>query len=197
MDKIVAPRAVDRTDQELANGVVAADPLRGRSVPDFDLYLFNMGEHRRAHRLLGPHLVDGGVRFAVWAPNARRAAVAGSFIGWNVDVHDMERRGSTGVWERFVPDLGHGFSYKFAVEKPSGRWEFRVDPFARWLQDDANRTPIFGETHYEFNFPRLTLPDKFGGPLNIYEGHPLSWPFKDGRPLSYLELIDELVPYVQ
>src|SRR5436190_21176680 len=46
---------------------VAPDPSKLRSIPDFDLYLFNMGEHRRAHRLLGAHLVDGGVRFAVWA----------------------------------------------------------------------------------------------------------------------------------
>jgi 1,4-alpha-glucan branching enzyme len=197
MKKIVARREAGRADQGSANSAVPADPLRGQSVPDFDLYLFNMGEHRRAHRLLGVHLVEGGVRFAVWAPNARRAAVVGSFNGWDVHAHALGRRGSTGVWERFVPGLGHGFTYKFAVEKPSGRWEIRVDPFARWLENDANRTPIFGETYYEFKSPRVTLPDKFTGPLNIYEVHPLSWRFKDGRPLSYLELIDELVPYVQ
>ena len=43
----------------------------------------------------------------------------------------------------------------------------------------------------------MPLPDKFGGALNVYEVHPLSWRLKDGRPLSYLELIDELVPYVK
>src|SRR5579862_3385535 len=46
------------------------DPSKLRSIPDFDIYLFNVGEHRRAHQLLGAHLAEGGVRFAVWAPNA-------------------------------------------------------------------------------------------------------------------------------
>jgi len=179
------------------NGEPPPDPYRLRSLPEFDIYLFNMGEHRRAHRFLGAHLAEGGVRFAVWAPNAQHVAVVGSFNDWNIHAHAMERRGSTGVWEHFVPGLHHGFHYKFAVQKPGGRWEFRVDPFARSLQNDINRTPIFGETYYEFKYPKVPLPDKFGGPLNIYEVHPLSWRFKDGRPLTYLELIDELVPYVK
>src|SRR5437660_9006912 len=88
-------------------------PSQPRSIPDLDLYLFNMGEHRRAHRFLGAHLADGGVRFAVWAPNAKRAAVVGSFNGWSVEAHPLTPRGSTGVWEGFVPGLGHGFYYKF------------------------------------------------------------------------------------
>ncbi len=173
------------------------DPFQQRSIPEFDLYLFNVGEHRRVHRLLGAHLVEGGVRFAVWAPNAKSVAVAGSFNGWSRDSHPMQRRGSTGVWELFVPDLGHGIYYKFAVCKAEGNWEYRGDPFARSLQNDLHRTPIFRETYYEFEHPKITLTDKFAGPLNIYEVHPLSWRFKDGRPLSYLELIDELVPYVK
>jgi 1,4-alpha-glucan branching enzyme len=174
-----------------------ADPSTLRSIPDLDLYLFNVGEHRRAHRLMGAHPVDGGVRFAVWAPNAKAVSVAGSFNNWNVDTHRMHRRGSTGVWELFVPNLSHGLFYKFAVQKPNGHWEFRLDPFARCIQNDTNRTPIFAETYYEFQNPKVTLSDKFTGALNVFEVHPLSWRHKDGRPLSYLELIDELVPYVK
>jgi 1,4-alpha-glucan branching enzyme len=139
------------------------DPSKLRSIPEFDLYLFNNGEHRRAHRLLGAHPVEGGVRFAVWAPNAQRVSVVGSFNNWNRDAHSMERRGSTGVWERFVPDLGHGLFYKFAVQKKEGRWEFRGDPFGRMLQNDGNRTPIFAETYYEFKHSRVPMSDKFTG----------------------------------
>jgi 1,4-alpha-glucan branching enzyme len=175
----------------------APDPSRLPSIPEFDLYLFNMGEHRRAHRLLGAHLVEGGVRFSVWAPNAQRVSVVGSFNDWNIHAHAMDKRGSTGVWERFIPNLQHGLRYKFALQKPDGRWEFRGDPFARFMENDTNRTPIFGETYYEFQNPRVRMDDKFSGALNIYECHPLSWRFRDGRPLSYAELIDELVPYVK
>jgi 1,4-alpha-glucan branching enzyme len=180
-----------------AAGGRPVDPSRLRSIPDLDLYLFNRGEHRRIHRFLGAHLADGGVRFAVWAPNAERAAVVGSFNGWDPGAHPMGRRGSTGVWERFIPGLGHGLTYKFALHRPGKGWQFRTDPFARSLQDDAHRTPVFGETYYEFRAPRVPMPDKFGGPLNVYEVHPLSWRYRDGRPLGYLELIDELVPYAR
>ncbi|MFO0928642.1 MAG: 1,4-alpha-glucan branching protein GlgB [Gemmataceae bacterium] len=172
----------------------ASDP---RCIPGLDLYLFNMGEQRHAHRFLGAHLVDGGVRFAVWAPNAARVAVVGSFNGWNPDAHPLTQRGTTGVWEGIVPGLQHGFTYKFALDRPGRGWDYRVDPFARMLENNLNRTPIFAETYFEFKHPRLPMADKLGGALNIFEVHPLSWRFKDGRPLSYLELIDELVPYVK
>jgi 1,4-alpha-glucan branching enzyme len=172
-------------------------PARPPVIPDLDLYLFNMGEHRRAHRFLGAHLVDGGVRFAVWAPGAERVSVVGSFNGWDVEAHPMEPRGSTGVWERIGAGLRHGFTYKFAVRKPGRPWEFLIDPFARFLENNLQRTPIFGETYYEFKHPRVPMPDKYAGALNVYEVHPLSWRFRHGRPLTYLELIDELVPYVK
>jgi 1,4-alpha-glucan branching enzyme len=173
------------------------DPSRLPSIPEFDLYLFNVGEHRRAHRCLGVHKVEGGARFAVWAPNAQRVSVVGPFNDWNIHAHAMDRRGSTGVWERLVPGVAHGARYKFAIQKPDGRWEFRGDPYARFMENDINRTPVFEETYYEFRHPRVRLNDKFTDAVNVYEVHPLSWRFKDGRPLSYLELIDELVPYVK
>jgi hypothetical protein len=118
---------IEATDEAVispgpVNGEPPPDPSRLRSIPDFDIYLFNMGEHRRAYQFLGAHLVDGGVRFAVWAPNAQQVSLVGSFNNWNIHAHAMERRGSTGVWERFVPGLQHGFYYKFAVQKPGGRW---------------------------------------------------------------------------
>jgi 1,4-alpha-glucan branching enzyme len=168
-----------------------------RILPDLDIYLFNMGEHRRIHRFLGAHLVADGVRFGVWAPNARSVSVVGDFNGWDANRHPLRRHGDTGVWETFIPGLKHGFAYKFAIERPSGERQLRGDPFARFIGNDLNRASIFTETYYEFKHPRVGMADRFADPLNIYEVHPLSWRFKDGRPLTYLELIDELVPYVK
>src|SRR5258708_27777295 len=119
--ELLAPSTADCNEHEPVTEAPPLDPLRQPALPDLDVYLFNMGEHRRAHRFLGAHLVEGGVRFAVWAPNAQQVALVGSFNGWNADAHPMERRGSTGAWERFVPGLGHGFTYKFSVQQPSGR----------------------------------------------------------------------------
>jgi 1,4-alpha-glucan branching enzyme len=173
------------------------DSAKRESIPEEDLYYFNIGEHRRVHRYLGAHCIDSGVRFAVWAPNALEAAVVGSFNNWNVHAHAMGRRGDTGVWERFIPDLRRGIFYKFAIRKADGNWYFKTDPFARFIQNERDRTPILTEDFYEFKHPRPADMDKFTRPLNIFEVHPLSWRYRDGRPLSYLELIDELVPYVK
>ena len=78
-------------------------------ISDFDLYLFGEGTHQRIYEKLGAHPVvqdGGGTRFAVWAPNAERVSVVGPFNQWNGDVHVMHGRGSSGVWELFVPGIG-------------------------------------------------------------------------------------------
>jgi len=173
------------------------DSLQFESIPEEDIYYFNIGEHQRIHRFLGAHCVGNGVRFGVWAPNAQEVAVVGNFNDWNVHAHAMTRRGTTGVWERFIPGIGPGIFYKFAIRKRDGKWHFKTDPFARFIQNDPQRSPILVEDYYDFKHPRPKDEDKFSRPLNIFEVHPLSWRHKNGRPLSYLELIDELVPYVK
>ncbi len=173
------------------------DSSKLETIPEEDIYYFNIGEHCRIHRFLGAHRLENGVRFAVWAPNAREVAVVGSFNNWNIHAHAMSKRGSTGVWERFIPGIDHGIFYKFAIRKPDGNWYFKTDPFARFIQNENSRTPILVEDYYEFKYPKPKDEDKFTRALNIFEVHPISWRYKDGRPLSYLELIDELVPYVK
>ncbi|MGE6473400.1 GlgB N-terminal domain-containing protein [Serratia proteamaculans] len=61
---------------------VSEDPYSfGPLLGEMDLYLFAEGNHRDLSACLGAQLktVDGieGVRFAVWAPNARRVSVVG------------------------------------------------------------------------------------------------------------------------
>ena len=173
------------------------DSSKLESIPDEDLYYFNVGEHKRIHRFFGANHLEIGVLLAVWAPKALAVAVVGSFNNWDIHAHAMQKRNTTGVWERFIPGLGHGIFYKFAIRKPDGKWYFKTDPFARFIQNERDRTPILIEDYYEFKSPRMKDEDKFSRPLSIFEVHPLSWRYKGGRPLSYLELIDALVPYVK
>ncbi|MEZ5721278.1 MAG: hypothetical protein R3D59_06175 [Paracoccaceae bacterium] len=91
---------------------------------EFDEYLLGAGGHRRLWEALGPHLktidkVDG-THFAVWAPNAQRVSVVGDFNAWNGSVHPMRRRGSTGVWEIFLPGVGEGATYKYEIRTHAG-----------------------------------------------------------------------------
>ena len=74
-----------------------------------DLYLFNRGEAHHAYRTFGAHSVlenrRRGIRFTVWAPNAREVRVAGDFNGWDGSSHVMEKAGGTGSWSLFMPAL--------------------------------------------------------------------------------------------
>ncbi|MGK9527230.1 1,4-alpha-glucan branching enzyme, partial [Salmonella enterica subsp. enterica] len=88
--------------------------------------------------------VDGvqGVRFAVWAPNARRVSVVGDFNGWDGRRHPMRLRHANGVWELFVPRLQAGEAYKYEILGANGILPLKADPVALATQlppDTASR----------------------------------------------------------
>src|SRR5438552_7512858 len=84
-----------------------------------DLYLFNEGRNYRAYNHLGAHpaTFDGeaGTCFSVWAPNASKVSVIGNFNDWNGNSHLLASKGSSGVWEGFIPTIGKGSLYKFHI----------------------------------------------------------------------------------
>ena len=85
----------------------------------YDLHLFNEGKHARLFEKFGAHAAERngqrGTQFAVWAPNAERISVVGDFNGWNPELHPMKAHESSGVWEAFIPNLGHGSVYKYHI----------------------------------------------------------------------------------
>ena len=89
-------------------------------LTDFDLHLFNEGTHVRMYQKLGAHVVtqDGkqGVAFAVWAPNADAVSVIGEFNNWDFETTPLQERGSSGIWEGFVPGIGQGTTYKYSIK---------------------------------------------------------------------------------
>src|SRR5206468_1718582 len=94
-----------------------------------DLYLFNEGSHYRMYEKLGAHLMtvngEPGTNFGVWAPAAREVSVIGDFNAWNNHSHPLHARGSSGIWEGFVPGVGKGAIYKFNIL--SQNHGYRVD----------------------------------------------------------------------
>ena len=108
----------------------------GPVLGELDLHLFSEGTHWNLAERLGAAAtqIDGvpGVRFAVWAPNARRVSVVGDFNLWDGRRHPMRLRHSAGVWELFVPRLGAGTRYKYEIVAPTGQvLPQRADPLAR------------------------------------------------------------------
>src|SRR3569833_3701097 len=98
-------------------------------LTDQDLYLFNEGSHYRMYDKLGAHVVDvagvHGAGFGVWAPAAREVSVIGDFNGWNNQANVLNPRGSSGIWEGFIPGLEKGALYKFHIV--SHHHGYRVD----------------------------------------------------------------------
>jgi hypothetical protein len=74
---------------------------------EMDLYLLGEGRHLEAWKVLGARLttVDGvaGCLFAVWAPAVQRVSVVGDFNAWDGRRHPMRCRGTSGMWELFIP----------------------------------------------------------------------------------------------
>jgi 1,4-alpha-glucan branching enzyme len=177
-------------------------------LSDFDLYLFGAGRHYGLYNKFGAHLRvrDGvaGTHFAVWAPNARRVSVVGSFNLWDGRKHAMQARGSSGVWELFVPGVGEGAEYKYEIRTQSGSLLLKSDPFGFYMQKRPETASIvanlegYGWSDGDWMRER-GQKDWRRAPINIYEVHLSSWKHAWGRQppfYTWQEAIDTLIPYV-
>jgi len=104
-----------------------------------DLYLFNEGSHYRLYEKMGAHPKESngvaGTVFSVWAPNARNVYVIGSFNGWDHSSHPLHPRGSSGIWEGFIPGAGKGTVYKYhIVSNQHGHRVDKADPIGLLME---------------------------------------------------------------
>ena len=187
------------------------DPYRFSSVlSDEDLYLFCEGTQEKLYRWMGAHhrRIQGqnGMLFVVWAPNALRVSVVGDFNLWDGRRHVMRKHSDSGVWEIFIPDLGHSISYKYEILARDGQiLPLKADPYAFAMQcppDTASKT--VSTTKYvwsddEWMSERNESAKQYAQPVSIYEVHAGSWQRnrdEDKGYLNYSELAEKLIPYV-
>jgi 1,4-alpha-glucan branching enzyme len=206
----IFPYRLKKTDGS-GKTIVFVDPYSFMPVlSDFDLQLIAEGTHEDQYEKLGAHelTLNGveGVVFAVWAPNAIRVSVVGDFNQWDGRRHMMRVRGSTGVWEIFIPGLRQGTVYKFEVKsRYEGYLALKADPYAFFSEVRSKSASVV------WNLDKYRWSDEewmharqsrnwFESPVSIYEVHLGSWrrvPEEGGRWLTYRELADSLVPYVK
>ena len=178
-------------------------------LTEFDLHLFGEGNHHHIYRKLGAHpqVVDGveGTRFAVWAPDALRVSVVGSFNLWDGRKHAMQARGGSGIWELFVPGVVPGATYKYEIRSRAGRTLLKADPYAFAMQLRPDNCSVVASLEgHEWGdaewMSAREATDWTRRPINIYEVHPGSWRRHYDRALpfpNWRELADELIPYVR
>jgi len=176
-------------------------------LSETDLHLFNEGRLFEIAFTLGanPMTVDGvrGTRFAVWAPNARAVSVIGDFDTWDNRRHPMRLRFPSGVWELFVPRVGPGVRYKFALVGSDGiRLPDKADPLAKATEPPPATASIVANPepyvwHDEKWMNDRGARHRADAPISVYEVHAASW-FRPAPGLtpSWDELAGRLVPYV-
>jgi 1,4-alpha-glucan branching enzyme len=176
-------------------------------ISNYDLDLFAIGKHLHIYRILGARLcvVDGieGTLFAVWAPNVKRVSVVGDFNGWHGLRHPMRNRGTSGVWELFIPGLHAHDAYKYEIRTSSDEILHKTDPYARIMGMRPETTSLIPpKTAYHWQdedwLKQRSQWQWLHEPMSIYEVHAGSWRrHEDGGFLTYAELAEQLVPYVR
>jgi 1,4-alpha-glucan branching enzyme len=187
---------------------VTEDPYSfGPSLGELDIYLLAEGRHQDVGRTLGAHIIEhegvAGVRFAVWAPNARRVSVVGTFNNWDGRRHPMRLHIGAGVWEIFIPQVLPGTIYKYEIVGPDNNvLPLKADPVAA----AAEKPPATGSIVVEEDFVwtdeawlnRRAAAQAPDAPISVYEMHAPSWLLADESGIDgWRQLAERIVPYVQ
>lgn len=181
--------------------------MSSATLTDFDVYLWNEGSHFRAYEKLGAHLTEQGgkkgTRFAVWAPNAGEVSVIGDFNGWRAGANPLHPVASSGIWEGFVPGVGHGALYKYVIRnRETGYTVEKADPFAFFAEMRPKTASIVWDLKgYEWRdqewMARRKNLQSIDKPISVYEVHLGSWrraPQNNGW-LTYRDIAPLLADY--
>ena len=138
-----------------------------------------------------------GVSFVVWAPSAKSVHLVGDFNLWNEFSHPMRSLGSSGCRELFIPHAKVGDKYKFRVLGADNILREKTDPFGWCFEPPMGNASIICNRECRKIQTELINPRSL--PISIYEMHLGSWKYHKGknRPLSYLELAEELPNYIK
>jgi 1,4-alpha-glucan branching enzyme len=178
-------------------------------LTDNDLYLFNEGSHFRLYDKLGAHLVNRdnqeGTIFSVWAPDAEFVSVIGDFNGWDRGTHPLKPRGSSGIWEGFVPNVGRGAIYKFHIGSRFNVYRVdKADPYGFRHEVPPKTGSVVWDLAYTWQDAGWTemraRRNSIDAPMSIYEMHLGSWrrvPDENNRWMTYRELAEWLPEYLQ
>ena len=178
-------------------------------IGELDRYLFGEGRHYQLYHKLGAHpdtyRGQDGYYFAVWAPHAAAVSLVGDFNAWNPDATPMKPAADSGIYELFVPGLGVGQLYKFAITTHTGTILFKADPYAFSAEYRPGTASVTADIRgFKWNDSKWMESragtDPVKAPISIYEVHLGSWkkknrPEKDGY-YTYMEAAHELADYV-
>ncbi len=181
--------------------VVGHDPYAFLpSLGELDLHLLGEGRHEHLRDVLGARAYRvgeiEGTAFSVWAPSAQGVALVGDFNAWNPLQNPMRSLGSSGIWELFMPGIGEGARYKFAVFGRDGMLRHKADPLAHYCEHPPRTASVVTQSRHHWSdeayLTARATRAPWREPMSIYEVHLGSW----RQGLSYRELAEQLGAYV-
>ena len=171
-----------------------------------DQYFFTEGRNFKLYEKMGAHILpdQGGVHFAVWAPNAQKVSVIGDFNGWDRGAHPLHSNGHCGIWSGIIPEAREGQCYKYFIHSNINDFCVeKADPLAFQSETPPRTASVIRALNYQWGdqewLAQRHLHQGHDRPMSIYELHIGSWqrkPDDHDRPLTYRELGDELIPYL-
>ena len=143
--------------------------------------------------------------FAVWAPDAEAVSVIGDFNHWTPGQNSLYPRGSSGIWEGFIPGIPEKTIYKYHIKsRYNGYSVQKADPFAFYGEvPPKTASMVWSHTHEwqdaEWMRNRGNANPQHS-PISVYEMHLGSWrrvPEEGNRSYSYREIAPLLVDYLK
>lgn len=187
------------------NGLLAHDPYAFLpTLGELDQYLYAKGVHYKLFRALGGRLAEqqgiSGVKFAVWAPAARRVSLVGDFNHWDGRTNPMRSLGKSGIWEIFIPGLKEGEKYKFEIKTQAGEILLKTDPLAYSSElRPATASVVSNVDRFQWSDQKWIekrLENKYQPqPIATYEVHLGSWRKTNGCHQNYRVIATELAAY--
>src|SRR5690606_23376116 len=125
--------------------------------------------------------------------------------GWDRDRHPLRPRGSSGIWEGFIPGLGEGTLYKyFIASRHRGYSVEKADPFGFAHELPPGTASIVRNLEHrwgdgEWMKSREQRMSR-GAPISIYEVQLRAWrrvPHQGDRVLTYSELAPRLIEHLR
>ncbi|MFQ5730174.1 MAG: alpha-amylase family glycosyl hydrolase, partial [Waddliaceae bacterium] len=197
MQKYYSEKGV--TDPEELERLFLAIPQSSRK--DFPSPYWREVDYRQYERQ-GAFYNKGESQFTVFAPNAEDVKVV--FYDDNEELlgtHSMSKQ-PNGEWKVTVNDnaIKPGVRYHYQVNN-----KCKLDPYGRMQRasKDPNKDPysVLVDSQHTWNDGQWMAKraDSAGQskPMSVYEIHPMTWKKKDGKPLNYKKLAEELVAHCQ
>jgi len=172
-------------------------------LTDHDIYLFKEGSHFKLYEKMGAMILNEGIQFSVWAPNAEYVSVTGAFNNWNREANPLlSRQDNSGIWEGFIKGLRQGDLYKFFIRsRINGYSVEKGDPYAFTWEIAPKTASVAWSLDYIWSDDEWMKTrhgkNSLNGPFSVYEVHAGSWKKNGTDSLDYRTLAHELVAYIK